>query len=119
MASTSDLALTNDEMVLDMDANTDYTLNFQTNQCKDVDMDFMSDVSTEGSTNADVGGANTGVTINGSILAKKPINTNEETVGNTNVGIDTSMEKEKYLALSMRRLEVSVYPRIVLVFVSL
>lgn len=60
-------------------------------------MDFISDFSTEASTNADVGGVNIGVTINDSTLAKEPINTNEETVGNTNVGIDTSMEKDKYI----------------------
>lgn len=118
MASTCDLALTNVEMVLDMDVDTDNTPNFPTNECKDVNMDFSSDVSTEACTNADVGGVNMGVTVNDSTLAKEPINTNEETVGNTKVSIDTSTEKDKYLARSMRRLEVSIYPRIVLVFVS-
>ena len=99
--------------------DTDYTPNVHTNERKDVNMDSDSDVSKEASTNADVGGVNMGVIVNDSTLAKEPINTNEETVGNMNVGIDTSMEKDKYLARSMRRLEVSACPRILLVFVSL
>ena len=102
-----------------MDVDTDYTSNVHTNKRKNVNMDSGSDVSKEASTNADVGGVNIGVIVNDSTLAKEPINTNEETVGNMNIGIDTSMEKDKYLARSMRQLEVSACPRIVFVFVSL
>ena len=103
----------NYEMGLDLNVDADYTPNFHTNECKDVNTDSILDVSPEASTNADVGGVNMGVIVNDSTLAKEPINANEETVGNKNVGID------KYLARSMRRLEVSACPSIVLVFVSL
>ena len=107
------------KMGLDLNVNADYTPNVHTNECKNVNTDSILDVSPEASTNADVGGVNMGVIVNDSTLAKEPINTNEETVGNMNVGIDTSMEKDKYLARSMRRLEVSACPSIVQVFVSL
>lgn len=86
-------------------------------------MNYKSDISTKASTNADVranvGGVNMAVAVNDSTLAKERTNTNEKTVCNSNVGTDSSMEKDKYLPRSMRRLEVGVYSRIALVFLSL
>lgn len=76
-------------------------------------MDRISDAGMEFSTYVDVK-VNMRIIVNARTLAKEPLDTNEKTVGNMNAGIDIRTEKEKYLGRSIRPLEVSASPRIVL-----
>lgn len=97
-------------MVLYLDVNIDNTLHLSRYKYQDIDIYCNLDISTEASTNADVGAdmeaVNINVTVNDSILANKRIITNKETVGNLNVDTDTSIGKDKYLPYSMGQLEM-------------
>lgn len=84
-------------------------------ECKDVNLNSNSDVSTNASTNANVE-VDIGVVANDSTLAKEPVDTHEKTMGDLHAGIDISMDKDHYFVRSMGQFEVSACPRIVWFF---
>lgn len=104
MAATSSLGLSNVERVFNIDVDKYYISDLNRKEDKDDNTDSISDASSESSWYADVE-VNMRKIYDALTFVKAPVNTNQETVG--------KVEKEKNLARSMRRLEVSASPSIV------